>query len=125
MTKEQAREAYIKFCRSSATMADVAREDGVDEETMRDIVCAQCSPRYEEKSSREFRTQVQNARAAYLARGMKKTAMAGEPEKRLAIWLCTELHFSIAAVARAFERDAYTVRKWVNDYNRRGGVFHG
>lgn len=125
MTKEQAREAYIKFCRSSATMADVAREYGVDEATMRDIVCAQCSPRYEEKSNREFRAQVEKARTAYLAHGMKKTAMAGEPEKRLAIWLCTELHFSIAAVARAFERDAYTVRKWVNDYNRRGGVFHG
>lgn len=44
MTKEQAQEAYIKFCRSSATMADVAREYGVDEETMRDIVWQRNAP---------------------------------------------------------------------------------
>lgn len=37
------REACIKFCRSSAIVAEVAREYGTDEETMRDIIGAACA----------------------------------------------------------------------------------
>ncbi len=110
------REACIKFCRSSATMAEVAREYGVDEETMRDIVCAQCSPRADAKASKVFDEQVKKARAAYIARGMEKTLFATLAERKLAITLHFDTGLPAAAIARGFDRNADTVRKWIDDY---------
>lgn len=40
-----AQKAMMLFCRTSATMADVARAYGTDEDTMRDIIAAQCNLR--------------------------------------------------------------------------------
>ena len=110
------REACIKFCRFSATMAEVAREYGVDEETMRDIVCAQCSPRPGGKANRVFNEHVKKARAAYMARGMEKTPLATPPERKLAIALHFDIGLPAAAIARGFDRDAAIVRKWIDDY---------
>lgn len=113
------REACIKFCRSSATMAEVAREYGTDEETMRDIICAQCSPKADAKASRVFDEQVKKARAA-IARGMEKTLFATLAERKLAITLHCDMGLPAAAIARGFDRNADTVRKWIDDYKGSG-----
>ena len=60
-----ARQATILFYRTSATMADVARAYGTDEDTMRDIITAQCAEKPIYPAHAKFNRQVVRARRAY------------------------------------------------------------
>lgn len=108
-----ARQATILFCRTSATMADVARAYGTDEETMRDIIAAQCAEKIIDPAQAKFNRQVVRARRAYDQYGFTSAFRASEKEKRLARRLHMREGLSLGAIARAFEREKSTIYKWM------------
>lgn len=108
-----ARQATILFCRTSATMADVARAYGTDEDTMRGIIAAQCAEKPIDPAHAKFNRQVVRARRAYDQYGFTSAFRASEKEKRLARRLHMREGLSLGAIAQAFGREKTTIYKWI------------
>nr|DAG80700.1 MAG TPA: HOMEOBOX PROTEIN PAX-6/DNA COMPLEX, PAIRED DOMAIN, TRANSCRIPTION, PROTEIN-DNA.5A [Caudoviricetes sp.] len=114
-----AQQAMMLFCRTSATMAEVARAYGTDEDTMRDIIAAQCNLRPgDDKSGQAFNVQVKRASEAYAKRGFVKAFKASDAERDEAIRLYCAEGLSMGAIARGFKRDISTIQKWIADSGR-------
>ena len=107
-----AQQAMMLFCRTSATMADVARAYGTDEDTMRDIIAAQCAEKPIDPAHAKFNRQVVRARRAYDQYGFTSAFRASEKEKRLARRLHMREGLSLGAIAQAFGREKTTIYKW-------------
>lgn len=111
-----ARQATLLFCRTSATMADVARAYGTDEDTMRDIIAAQCNLRPgDDRSGQAFNVQVKRANEVYVKKGFIK---ASDAERDEAIRLYCAEGLSMGAIARGFKRDISTIQKWIAESGR-------
>lgn len=104
-----ARQATILFCRTSATMAEVARAYGTDEDTMRGIIAAQCAEKPIDPAHAKFNRQVVRAYDQY---GFTSAFRASEKEKRLARRLHMREGLSLGAIAQAFGREKTTIYKW-------------
>lgn len=114
-----AQQAMLLFCRTSATMADVARAYGTDEDTMRDIIAAQCNLRPgDDRSGQAFNVQVKRANEVYVKKGFIKTFKASDAERDEAIRLYCAEGLSMGAIARGFKRDISTIQKWIADSGR-------
>ena len=109
-----AQQAMMLFCRTSATMADVARAYGTDEDTMRDIIAAQCAEKPIDPAHAKFNRQVVRARRAYDQHGFTSAFRASEAEKRLARRLHMREGLSLDAIAQAFGREKTTIYKWIS-----------
>jgi len=107
-----AQQAMMLFCRTSATMADVARAYGTDEDTMRDIIAAQCAEKQIAPAHAKFNRQVVRAQRAYDQYGFTSAFRASEKEKRLARRLHMREGLSLGAIAQAFGREKTTIYKW-------------
>lgn len=109
-----ARQATILFCRTSAMVADVACAYGTDEDTMRDIIAAQCAEKLIDPAHAKFNRQVVRARRAYDQYGFTSAFRASEKEKRLARRLHMREGLSLGAIAQAFGREKTTIYKWIS-----------